>query len=46
MKHFTLYLLGLLCYMGVHANPGPVPTATNSAVATKALANTGAVRFH
>ena len=45
MKHLTLYLLGLLCYMGVHATPGPVPAPAASAVVSKALANTGAVRF-
>jgi hypothetical protein len=45
MKHFTLYLIGLLCYMGVHATPEPVPTANNAAVASKAIVKSGAVRF-
>jgi hypothetical protein len=45
MKHLTLYILGLLCYMGVQANPGPVPTPANSAVVSKAAVKSGAVRF-
>jgi hypothetical protein len=47
MKHFTLYLLGLLCYMGVQAapEPEPVPAAKDAAAATKTMVKNGAVRF-
>jgi len=45
MKHFTLYLIALLSYMGVHATPEPVPAPNNAAVASKVAVKSGAVRF-
>ena len=45
MKQFILYLLTLVVCITAEANPGPIPGAANAAVATKALANAGAVRF-
>ena len=47
MKHVTLYLLTLVFCAAAAATPGPQPAAANtaSAAATKALTNSGAVRF-
>jgi hypothetical protein len=45
MKQFTLYLLGLLCSIAAQANPGPKPANASAALESKALANTGAIRF-
>jgi hypothetical protein len=46
MKHFTLYLIALLCGMGVQATPEPAPVASNTAVnPTATTVKTGEVRF-
>jgi hypothetical protein len=45
MKQVTLYLLGLLCYMGVQATPEPVQAANNPVIAAAAIVKTGDIRF-